>query len=64
MARGSEERQSRSQEFLFPDFPETGEELNAAQVAPHEKLFPFSDNLTTLMFTVANYLSEQYEAAT
>ena len=27
-------------------------------VAAHERLFPFSDNLTTLMFIVASDLSE------
>ena len=58
MARESEERRSRSQELLSPDFPETSEEWNAAQVAAHERLFPFSDNLATLMFTVASDLSE------
>ena len=35
-----------------PDFPETIEEWNAAQMATHERLFPFRDNLTTLMFIV------------
>ena len=28
------------------------------QVTAHERLFPFSNNLTTLMFTVASDLSE------
>ena len=47
MARGGEERRSRSQELLSPDFPETTERWNATEVGAHERLFPFSDNLTT-----------------
>ena len=58
MARGSEEKFTRSQELLSPDLLETSEEWNATQVAAHERLFPFSDNLTTLMFTGANDLGE------
>ena len=54
----NEERRSRSQELLFLDLPKTREEWCATQVAAHEGLFPFSDNLTPLMFTVASYLSE------
>ena len=50
MARGSKEKRSRSQELLSPDLLETSEEWNATQVAADERLFPFSDNLTTLMF--------------
>ena len=35
------------------------------QVTTHERLFPFSDNLTTLMFIVASDLSDaQRERAT
>ena len=48
MARGSEERPSRSQEPLSPDFPETSEVWNAAQVAAHGRLFPFSDNFNNI----------------
>ena len=58
VARENEERRCRSPELLNPDLPETGEEWNATQVAAHERLFPSSDNLTTLMFTVACDLSE------
>ena len=58
VARKSEERQCRSQELLSPDFPETSVVWNAALVAAHERPFPYSDNLTTLTFTVANDLSE------
>ena len=41
-----------------PDSPDTREEWNATQVASHEKLFPFSENLTTSMFIAASELSE------
>ena len=41
-----------------PDLPDTREEWNATQVAFHEKLFPFSENLTTSMFIAAGELSE------
>ena len=58
MARENEEGRSRSQELLNPDEPETREEWNATQVAAHEKLFRFSDSVTTLMFTGASDLSE------
>ena len=51
MARGSEDRRSRSQELLNPDFPETSEEWNA-------------NNLTTLMFIVASDLSENLKRST
>ena len=44
MARGSEEGHSRSQELPSPDYPETSEQWNAAQVAVHQRLFPFGDN--------------------
>ena len=56
-ARENEERRSRSQELLNPVEPETREECNATQVAAHESLFPFGDNLTT-MFLVASDLGE------
>ena len=64
MARGGEERRSRSQELLSPDLLETRERWNATQVAAHERLFPFSDNLTTLMFIVASDLGENPEVTT
>ena len=58
MACGSEERRSRSQEPLSPDLPETRERRNATQLAAHERLFPVTDNLTTLMFTGGSDLCE------
>ena len=58
VARGSEERRSRSQEVLNLDSPETREEWNATQVAAHRRQFPFSDNFAKLMFIVASDLSE------
>ena len=57
VARENEERR-RSQELLNPDLPETRERWNGTQMAGHEALFPFGDNLTTLMFVVASDLSE------
>ena len=38
--------------FWIPEAPETREGWNATQMVNHEALFPFSDNLTTLMFLV------------
>ena len=58
VTRQDEERRSRSQELLNPDLPETGEAWNATQVAVHERLLPFGENLTTSMFAVASDLSE------
>ena len=58
VTRGNEERQRRNEELLDPDSPETREGWNVTQVKTHERLFPFSDNLTTLMFIVASDLSE------
>ena len=46
------------EEVLDPNAPETRDNSYAIQVSNHDKLFPFSDNLTTLMFTVASDLSE------
>ena len=43
---------------LDPDAQETRDRWNATQVTTHERSFPFSDNLTTLMFIVASDLSE------
>ena len=57
IARKSEERRRRSQELLSPDFLETSEEWNAANMAAHERRFPFGDNLTTFVFFVASDLS-------
>ena len=58
VTRQHDERRSRSQELLSPDLPVTREEWNAAQVAAHERHFPFTDDLTTLMFIVASDLNE------
>ena len=60
VARENEERRSRSHELLHQDLPETREEWNATQVAAHERLFPFSDNLRTLVFIVPSDLSEAH----
>ena len=58
VTRGNEERQRRNEEMLDPDAPETREGWNVTQVKTHERLLPFNDNLTTLMFIVASDLSE------
>ena len=52
------ERQTRNVELSNPNSRATRERWNAIQVSDHEKLFPFSDNLTTLMFIVASDPSE------
>ena len=56
--RESEDTQRRIEDMLDPDAQEIRDRWNATQVTTHERLFPFSDNLTTLMFTVACGLSE------
>ena len=58
VARENEDRQRRTANILDPDAPETRDRWNATQVSIHEQLFPFSDNLTSLMFIVASDLSE------
>ena len=50
--------QRRNADILDLGAPETRDRWNATQVSIHEQLFPFSDNLTTLMFIVASDLSE------
>ena len=57
-ARENEDRRSRNQELLDPEAPESKEGWNATLMANHDALFPFIDNLTTLMFIVASDLSE------
>ena len=51
------ERQRRSVEALDPNAQETRDKWYATQ-SNHEKLFPFSDKLTTSMFIVVSDLSE------
>ena len=50
--------QTRKVELLGPNAQATRDRWNATQVSNHERLFPFSDNSTTLIFTVASDLSE------
>ena len=52
------DRQKRSVELLDPDSQATRDRWNATLVSNHGRLFPFSDNWTTLMFIVASDLSE------
>ena len=56
--RQNEERQTRNEEVLDLDASETRDRWNATPVTTHERLLPFNDNLTTLMFVVASDLSE------
>ena len=58
VTRENAERQRRSAEDLDPKAQETRDRWCATQVSNHEGLFPFSDNLTTLMFVVASDLGE------
>ena len=58
------ERRRRNQEILDPDAVEIRDKWSATQVTTHEQLFPFSDNLTTLKFTVASDLSEAQKERT
>ena len=44
------ERLARGETTLDPNTPENRERWNTKQVNNHESLFPFSDNLVTLMF--------------
>ena len=48
----------RKDEAENPDLPDTREEWNATQVASHEKLFPFIENLRTSMFIASSEFSE------
>ena len=52
------ERQKRNATALDPNSQETRDHWHATQETNHERLFAFSDNLTTLMFIVASDLSE------
>ena len=52
------ERQRRSTEVLDPNAQEIRDRWYSTQVSKHEKLFPVSDNLTTLMFIVVSDLSD------
>ena len=54
----NEERERRNVDTLDPDAQETRDRWNVTQVTTHERSFPFSDNLTTLVFIVASDLSE------
>ena len=58
VAQENADRQLRSVELLDPNAQATRDRWNATQVSNHERLFPFSDNLTTLVFIVASDLSE------
>ena len=51
-------RITRGETALDPNTPENRERWNTSHVNNHESLFPFSDNLITLMFVVASDLSE------
>ena len=57
------ERQTRGVNILDPNAQATRDRWNATDVSNHEKLFPLSDNLTTLMFIVVSDLSEAQREA-
>ena len=50
VAQDNAERLIRGETALDPNTQENREKWNTAQVNNHESLFPFSDNLVTLMF--------------
>ena len=54
----NQERTIRNVDDLEPSTQETRNRWNVNQVNIHEQIFPFSDNLTTLMFIVASDLSQ------
>ena len=54
----NEERQRRNEDALDPGAQEIRKRWKVSQVDLHEKLFPFSHNLITLMFIFASDLSE------
>ena len=58
VARENIERQERGEEDLCYKDQETRDQRHATHVTNHERFFSFSDNLTTLMFTVASDLSD------
>ena len=54
----NEDKGSRNHELLDSEAAEKRTWWIATEVTAHEALFPFSDNLTTLMFFVAHDLNE------
>ena len=50
VAQENAEKLTRSETASDPNTPENRERWNTAQVNHHESLFPFSDNLMTLMY--------------
>ena len=58
MIRLIAERRCRSEAALDPNAQVTGDTWYATQLAAHERLFPFSGNLATLMFIVGSDLNE------
>ena len=49
---------TRCETALDPNTPQNRERWDTAQVSNHEGLFPYSDNLITLMLVVASDLTE------
>ena len=58
VAQENTERLTRGETVWDPNTRENQERWNTAQMDNHESLFPFSDNLITLMFIVASDLTE------
>ena len=53
MTQSNAERQRRNEAALDPSQQGTRDKWYGTQVTAHERLFPFNDNSTTVMFTVA-----------
>ena len=58
VAQENAERTTRGETAVDPNTPQNRVRWNTAQVSNHEGLFPYSDNLITLMFMVASDLTE------
>ena len=58
VAQENAERLTRGETALDPNTRDNRERWNTAQVSNHEGLFPFRDNLITLIFIVASDLTE------
>ena len=58
MTQLNADRRSRNEEPVDPSPQGTRENWYATHVTAHERLLPFNDNLTTVMFIVASDLNE------
>ena len=58
VAQENAEKLTRSAGLLDPNSQATRDRWIVTPLSNHERLFPFSENLTTLMFIVASDLSD------